>query len=196
MMRRILVLLCTFTAGAIVGHFGIPSISSHFAEPKVVLAQTHKPLMITHLYTGPDNQTHAEEVELKFTPGNPAEVSKMMPITQRRTPSNGGRQRGRLASCAAPPVRDHVERPWRGRSCGRQKGIHGAGAHRPCRRHDGQRPHYEGCGRGGSSDASASAGGSVGSIGLADSFGRKCRRERATGCTMAPFSKRKSWSGL
>ena len=80
MMRRILVLVCTFTAGAIVGHFGI-SISSHFAAPAVVLAQTHKPLMITHLYTGPDNQTHAEEVELKFTPGNPAEVSKMMPIT-------------------------------------------------------------------------------------------------------------------
>src|SRR6202047_5334912 len=80
MIRRILVLVCTFTAGAIVGHFGI-SISSHFAVPGVVLAQTHKPVMITHLYTGPDNQTHAEEIELKFTPGNPAEVSKMMQVT-------------------------------------------------------------------------------------------------------------------
>ena len=81
MMRRFVVLLCTFAAGVIVGHFGISSISSHFAVPAVVLAQTHKPVMITHLYTGPDNQTHAEEVELKFTPGNPAEVSKMMAIT-------------------------------------------------------------------------------------------------------------------
>ena len=81
MTQRILVLLCTFTAGAIVGHVAIPSIGTRFGEPNVVFAQTHKPLMITHLYTGPDNQTHAEEVELKFTPGNPAEVSKMMQIT-------------------------------------------------------------------------------------------------------------------
>jgi len=80
MMRRILVLLCTFAAGAIVGHLAIPAIGT-VGETGVVLAQTHKPLMITHLYTGPDNQTHAEEVELKFTPGNPAEVSKMMAIT-------------------------------------------------------------------------------------------------------------------
>jgi quercetin dioxygenase-like cupin family protein len=81
MTRRILALLCTFTVGAIVGHVAIPSIGAHFAELGVVMAQTHKPTLITHLYTGPDNQTHAEEIELKFTPGNPAEVSKMMPIT-------------------------------------------------------------------------------------------------------------------
>jgi len=80
MTRRILALLCTFAAGAIVGHVAIPSIGAHFAQPDVVIAQTHKPMMITHLYTGPDNQTHAEEVELKFTPGNPAEVSKMMQV--------------------------------------------------------------------------------------------------------------------
>jgi quercetin dioxygenase-like cupin family protein len=78
MTRRILILLCTFTAGAIVGRVVIPSIGT-FGATRVVLAQTHKPLMITHLYTGPDNQTHAEEVELKFTPGTPAEVAKMMP---------------------------------------------------------------------------------------------------------------------
>src|ERR1700719_3979010 len=93
MIRRILVLVCTFTAGAIVGHFGI-SISSHFAVPGVVLAQTRKPVMITHLYTGPDNQTHAEEVELKFTPGNPAEVSKMMPITSAELHRTAGGRRG------------------------------------------------------------------------------------------------------
>jgi len=81
MNRRMFALLFAFTAGAIVGHVAIPSIGGHFAQPDVVMAQTHKPVMITRLYTGPDNQTHAEEVELKFTPGNPAEVSKMMPIT-------------------------------------------------------------------------------------------------------------------
>lgn len=84
MIRKLLALLLAFTAGAIVGHLAIPSVPSpleaHFA-PGVVLAQTKKPLMITHLYTGPDNQTHAEEVEMKFTPGKPAEVSKMMQIT-------------------------------------------------------------------------------------------------------------------
>jgi quercetin dioxygenase-like cupin family protein len=36
---------------------------------------------MTRVFTGPDNQTHAEEVELKFTPGSPAEVSKMMQVT-------------------------------------------------------------------------------------------------------------------
>ena len=81
MSRRILALLLTFTAGAIVGHVAIPSIGSHFAGAGVVMAQTHKPVMITHLFTGPDNQTHAEEIELKFTPGKPAEVAKMMQVT-------------------------------------------------------------------------------------------------------------------
>jgi len=73
MTRRTLAFLFTFIVGAIVGHVAIPSVGAQ--------AQTHKSMTMTRLYTGPDNQTHAEEVELKFTPGNPAEVSKMMPIT-------------------------------------------------------------------------------------------------------------------
>ena len=81
MTRRMLALLFTFTAGAIVGHVAIPSIGTHFAEPGVVMAQTHKPVFMTRFYTGPDNQTHAEQVELKFTPGSPAEVSKLMQVT-------------------------------------------------------------------------------------------------------------------
>ena len=76
MIRRVLAFLLTFTAGAIVGDVAIPSIGARFGNPGVVMAQTHKPLFMTRLYTGPDNQTHAEEVELKFTPGNPAEISK------------------------------------------------------------------------------------------------------------------------
>ncbi len=81
MTRRMLALLFTFTAGAIVGHVAIPSIGAHFAQPGVVMAETHKPVFMTRLYTGPDNQTHAEEVELKFTPGSPAEVSRMTQVT-------------------------------------------------------------------------------------------------------------------
>jgi hypothetical protein len=81
MTHRILALLCTFTAGAIVGYVAIPSMGAYFARSGVVLAQTHRPLFATRLYTGPDNQTHAEEVELKFTSGSPAEVSKLLPVT-------------------------------------------------------------------------------------------------------------------
>ena len=84
MNRRRLALLLAFTAGAIVGHVTIPSVLSSLGArfaPGVVLAQAHKPLMITHLYTGPDNQTHTEEIEMEFTPGSPADVSKMLPIS-------------------------------------------------------------------------------------------------------------------
>jgi quercetin dioxygenase-like cupin family protein len=72
MTRRVLAFLLVFAAGAIVGRVALPSHVS---------AQAHKAVMMTRLYTGPDNQTHAEEVELKFTPGNPAEVSKLLPVT-------------------------------------------------------------------------------------------------------------------
>jgi hypothetical protein len=81
MKHRILAFLCTFTAGAIVGHALIPSIGMRFAAPDVLAAQTYKPLFMTHLYTGPDNQTHAEQIELKFTPGKPGELSKLMPVS-------------------------------------------------------------------------------------------------------------------
>lgn len=43
-------------------------------------AQKHKPTFITRLYTGPDGQTHAEEVEAKFTPGTP-DVFKLMAVS-------------------------------------------------------------------------------------------------------------------
>jgi len=76
-----LALFLTFTAGVIVGHVAIPSIGARFAEPGVVLAQTHKPVLMTRLFTGPDGQTHAEEVPLTFTPGSPAEVSKLLQVT-------------------------------------------------------------------------------------------------------------------
>jgi quercetin dioxygenase-like cupin family protein len=79
MTRRILALSFAFMAGAIVGNLAIPSIGGHFADHGVVMAQSHKPLFMTRLYTGPDNQTHAEEVELKFA--GPGDVSKMMQVT-------------------------------------------------------------------------------------------------------------------
>jgi quercetin dioxygenase-like cupin family protein len=63
-------------SGAIVGHVAFPSIDLPFAG-HVVLAQNRKPVMMTRLYTGPDGQAHAEEVQVKFA-GN---VFKMLPVT-------------------------------------------------------------------------------------------------------------------
>ena len=80
MTRRMSTLLFTFMAGAIVGHLAISSIGTHFAGPGVVMAQSRKPLFMTRIYTGPDNQTHAEQVELKFNPGNPTEVSRLLQV--------------------------------------------------------------------------------------------------------------------
>jgi quercetin dioxygenase-like cupin family protein len=37
--------------------------------------------MMTRLYTGPDRQTHAQEMEAKFTAGNTNEVFKLIAIT-------------------------------------------------------------------------------------------------------------------
>jgi hypothetical protein len=75
-------LLFMFVAGAIVGHVAIPSIGSHFAEPSVVMAQSHKPILALRLFTGPDGLTHAEHVEMKFTPSGPnAEINKLLPLT-------------------------------------------------------------------------------------------------------------------
>jgi quercetin dioxygenase-like cupin family protein len=73
MTRNILALSFTFTIGAIVGHVAIPR--------GVVMAQSSKPMFMTRLYTGADNQTHSEEVEVKFPGGESNAVSKMMQVT-------------------------------------------------------------------------------------------------------------------
>jgi hypothetical protein len=44
-------------------------------------SQKHKPVFMTRLYTGPDGQTHAEEIEAKFTAGGTNEAYKMMGTT-------------------------------------------------------------------------------------------------------------------
>src|SRR5947208_16326708 len=44
-------------------------------------SQKHKGVFITRLYTGPDGQTHAEEIEAKVIPGNGNDIFKMMMTT-------------------------------------------------------------------------------------------------------------------
>jgi quercetin dioxygenase-like cupin family protein len=43
--------------------------------------QKHKPVFVTRLYTGPDGQTHAEEIEAKFAPSATNDVFKLMSVS-------------------------------------------------------------------------------------------------------------------
>src|SRR5437016_9788948 len=68
-------------------------------------AQTHKPVMITRLYTGPDGQTHAEEIEAKFAPAGGNDVYKLMATAGaelHRAPP------GRVADWHTAPRRQYV----------------------------------------------------------------------------------------
>ena len=51
----------------------------------VVVAQTRKPIMMTRIYTGPDGQSHAEEIEMKLT-GNATEMIKATGVEFSRRP--------------------------------------------------------------------------------------------------------------
>jgi quercetin dioxygenase-like cupin family protein len=77
MTRRILAPLLTFALGAVVGRFLLTGTHLPFAAEDVVKAQAQKSVTMVHLYTGPDNQTHAEEIQAPLTDG----VFKMLPVT-------------------------------------------------------------------------------------------------------------------
>jgi hypothetical protein len=75
---------------------------AHGAEDS---AQKHKPLMIHHLFTGPDGQTHVEEIEAKFAPGAGTESFKFLAnagAEMRRAPP------GRVADWHTAPRRQYV----------------------------------------------------------------------------------------
>jgi hypothetical protein len=56
-------------------------ISRAHTDRDVVVAQTRKPVFVTRLYMGSDNQTHVEEMEATFTATNTSDVSQLMKIT-------------------------------------------------------------------------------------------------------------------
>jgi hypothetical protein len=60
--------LLVLVSGAQSGRYGVDS-------------QKRRPVSMTRLYTGPDGQTHAEEMQPKFTAGSANEVFKLMAIT-------------------------------------------------------------------------------------------------------------------
>ena len=43
-------------------------------DQDVVVAQTRKPVMVTRIYTGPDGQSRAEQIEMKLNAGGTAEM--------------------------------------------------------------------------------------------------------------------------
>ena len=68
-------------------------------------AQKHKPVIITRLYTGPDGQTHAEEIEVKFTPARGNDVSKLLANSGAELPRAPP---GRVADWHTAPRRQYV----------------------------------------------------------------------------------------
>jgi hypothetical protein len=68
-------------------------------------AQKSKPIMINRLYTGPDGQSHVEEIEAKFTPGGETGSYKLLAnagAELRRAPP------GRVADWHTAPRRQYV----------------------------------------------------------------------------------------
>jgi len=57
---------------------GLLGLVALVADAQTSGAQKHQSVVITRLYTGPDGQTHAEEIEAKFTPGSGNDVFKML----------------------------------------------------------------------------------------------------------------------
>ena len=75
---------------SLVGCFAVMGgIRSH---DDVAAAQKRTPITVTRIFTGPDNQTHAEEITVKMMPGGRSgELSEMLKATGlqfRRTPPN------------------------------------------------------------------------------------------------------------
>ena len=68
---------------ALVGSFFLMCMAH--IDRDVVVAQTRKPIMMTRIYTGPDGQSHAEEIEMKLT-GNATEMIKATGVEFSRRP--------------------------------------------------------------------------------------------------------------
>ena len=68
-----------FIAAGLTGVFVL--ISAAQTERPATGAKKHQSVFVTRLYTGPDGQTHAEEIEAKFAPGATNDVSKLMGIS-------------------------------------------------------------------------------------------------------------------
>ena len=86
MRSRIRVLVSVPLVGCFVVMGGIRS------HDDIAAAQKRTPISMTRIYTGPDGQTHAEEIDVKLKPGGTSgELSELLKVTGlqfRRTPPN------------------------------------------------------------------------------------------------------------
>jgi quercetin dioxygenase-like cupin family protein len=92
-----------FVATGMLG-LSIPMSPVQSAEDAAA-AQKHKPIMINRFYTGPDGQTHVEEIEAKFAGGGENEMHKLLAnagAELRRAPP------GRVADWHTAPRRQYV----------------------------------------------------------------------------------------
>jgi len=80
------------------------SVLLYSAQSAQTAAQTGKPVKINRLYTGPDGQTHAEEIEVKFGPAgtDPFKLAAGAGAEIRRAPP------GRVADWHTAPRRQYV----------------------------------------------------------------------------------------
>jgi hypothetical protein len=84
---------------------GLSALSMPAAQSAEEGATAHKPVMINRLYTGPDGQTHAEEIEAKFAPLGEAAAYKLLAnagAELRRAPP------GRVVDWHTAPRRQYV----------------------------------------------------------------------------------------
>ena len=47
----------------------------------VLTAQRRTPITVTRIFTGPDGQTHAEEIDVKLAPGGSSDLSEVVRVT-------------------------------------------------------------------------------------------------------------------
>ena len=73
MVKRVVVVVlvgCTFV------------VWNERTDHDVIVAQRRTPIVVTRIYTGPDGQTHAEQIDVKLTPGGSSgELSEMAKVT-------------------------------------------------------------------------------------------------------------------
>jgi hypothetical protein len=71
---------------------GFVAVWAARADDDFVVAQRRTPVKITRIFTGPDGQTHAEEIDSKLAPGGSSgevsETIKVAGLQFRRTPPN------------------------------------------------------------------------------------------------------------
>jgi hypothetical protein len=80
-------------------------LSRAHPDPDVAVAQGRKPVHVTRFYTGPDKQTHTEEIEVQFTASGTSESGTLLPVTGaelRRSPP------GRVSDWHVGPRRQYV----------------------------------------------------------------------------------------